>query len=127
PVDQAGALLHDAGYDVSTHSQPSGDYPPGTVLTQSPGARVAVRAGTIVTLTVATDASATASVPALLDLTAAQAGAAGSAAFVTVDVVEATEPPPTTPARRGRVWKQSVASGTTVARGTTVTVWVNPP
>ena len=126
PVDQAGALLHDAGYDVATQSEPSGDYPPGTVLAQTPGARVAVRAGTIVTLTVATDSAATTTVPVLLDLTAAEAAAAGTAAAVTVNVVVAPEPPPASAARRGRVWKQSIASATAVARGTAVTVWVDP-
>jgi penicillin-binding protein 1A len=127
PVDQATALLKDAGYAVSTTTAPSTDYPPGTVVDQSPGPHVAVRAQTVVTLTVAADASQTTTVPLLLGLTTAQARATATAAGITLDVVVAPEPPPVVAGHQGKIWKQSIPSGTSATRGTTtMTVWANP-
>ncbi len=126
PVDEATTLLHDAGYAVSTSSQPSNQYPPGTVIAQTPDANVAVPANTVVTLTVASDPASAATVPAFLGLTPAQAASTAAAARLTVTVIVAAEPPPGSPTRRGRVWKQATASGTSVEPDTTITVWVNP-
>lgn len=126
PYAQAATLLVDAGYAVERAEVPSAQYPPNTVLQQSPAARVAVRAGTVVTLTVATDAPATISVPPLLGLARADAEAEAAARSVKLDIRVAPEPPPGDPRRRGRVWKQSIASGVRAPRGVSMTVWVNP-
>jgi serine/threonine-protein kinase len=51
---EAQALLEQAGFDVSTTEQETAEAEPGTVVSQSPGARETARLGSTVTIVVAT-------------------------------------------------------------------------
>jgi beta-lactam-binding protein with PASTA domain len=84
-------------------------------------------AGTVVTIDVANGPPDTVAVPTLLGMLSDQANGAATASGLVLRIVVAAEPPPGSPARAGRVWKQSAVAGTTADRGATVTVWVNPP
>ena len=127
PATEAEKLLTDTGYRVVRRPTPSRDYPPGIVIAQDPAGRTASTAGTVVTIDVANGPPDTAAVPTELGLLSDEANAAASARGLVLRIIVAAEPPPGSPARAGRVWKQSPVAGTTVDRGTTVTVWVNPP
>jgi hypothetical protein len=54
--------------------------------------------------------------------------AATTAHFCGLDIriVAEAEPPPGSPARTGRVWRQSLVAGTHVEEGSEITVWSNP-
>ncbi len=122
----ATRLLTDAGYEVRTDAQPNRDYPPGTVVAQSPAPGRTLRRGATVRLTVASGPPAKALVPSVLGQSADRAAAALRDAGFALAVVVQPEPPPGDPARRGRIWKQAPIGGGTADAGSTVTVWVNP-
>jgi penicillin-binding protein 1A len=127
PVSEAEKVLTDTGYRVVRRATPSRDYPPGIVVAQDPPARTASTAGTVVTLDVANGPPDTTSVPKLLGLLSDEANAAAGARGLVLRIIVNTEPPPGSPARAGRVWKQSPLAGATIDVGSTLTVWVNPP
>jgi penicillin-binding protein 1A len=122
----ATRLLTDAGYQVRAESQPSREYPPGTVVAQSPPAGRALRRGATVRITVASGPPARVVVPPVLGLSADQAATALRAIGLAVDVVVQQEPPPGDPSRRGRIWKQAPLAGGSGDAGSAVIVWVNP-
>jgi beta-lactam-binding protein with PASTA domain len=99
--------------------------PPGTVLAQQPEAHAPVTQGTVVTLTVARTPNRT-QVPTVLGLLSDEASYAAGLKSLRVDLVQQAEPPPGSPARAGRVWKQSPLAGATANEGDIVTVYVNP-
>jgi penicillin-binding protein 1A len=125
PVDRASELLNDARYAVRVVERSDHQYPPGTVLAQEPAARAPVTQGTVVTLVVAR-APNRALVPSLLGMLGDEAAAAASAKGLRVDIVQQAEPPPGSPARAGRIWKQSPVGNSVADEGDTVTVFVNP-
>ncbi len=126
PATEAAKLLTDTGFNVVQQPTPSRDYPPGIVVGQDPAGHTAASAGATVTIQVANGSPASESVPMVLGLLADQAGAAVSSHSLGFQVVVASEPPPGSPARAGKVWKQSPVAGTVLDAGSTVTVWVNP-
>jgi penicillin-binding protein 1A len=126
PASEAEQVLTDTGYRVVRHEVPSRDYPPGIVVAQDPPGRTASTAGTTVTLDVASGPPPTEVVPAVLGLLSDQAKAAATAHSLGIAIIVAAEPPPGSPARAGRVWKQSPVAGTTLDAGATMTVWVDP-
>jgi PASTA domain len=65
-------------------------------------------------------------VPGLLGSFADIAAATLRAAGLEATIVVAPEPPPGSPTRAGRVWKQSPISFATEDEGTAVTIYVNP-
>jgi penicillin-binding protein 1A len=125
PGDKAQQLLMDAGYAVHAVEQPNHEYPPRTVLAQDPPAAAPVVKGTTVTLTLARSPRRT-QVPTVLGMFADEAGYAVAAQSLQVQIVREAEPPPGSPARAGKVWKQSIAGGTWADEGDVVTVYVNP-
>ena len=126
PADQATQLLTDTGYRVARQAVPSREYPPGIVVAQDPPGRTTSTAGTIVTIEVASGPPATEVVPSVLGLLSDDAKAAAVAHSLAIQIIVVGEPPPGSPSRAGRVWKQSPVAGTSVDAGTTITVWVNP-
>jgi penicillin-binding protein 1A len=122
----AERVLVAGGFRVSTESQTSRAYPPGTVVAQRPAAGSAITAGPTVTLVLASGPPVQTAVPTLLGQLADQAAALLANAGLQVQIVRQQQPPPADPSLLGRVWKQSPASGTAVDQGSTVTVWVNP-
>jgi penicillin-binding protein 1A len=127
PVAEAEKLLTDNGYKVARVLKANRDYPPGIVVAQDPAAKTVSTAGTVVTLDVANGAPETTTVPTVLGLLSDEANAAVRARGLVLRIVVAAEPPPGSPARAGRVWKQTPVAATSVDAGTTVTIWVNPP
>jgi penicillin-binding protein 1A len=126
PASEAEQVLTDTGYRVVRHNVANGDYPPGIVVAQNPAAHTVSTAGTVVTLDVANGPPSKEIVPALLGLLADQAKAAATGHALGIKIIVASEPPPGSPSRAGRVWKQTPVAGTTLAEGGTITVWVNP-
>lgn len=122
----ATRTLRDAGYSVRLATQPSRDYPPGTVTQQDPPAGRTVKPGGTVTITVADGPPRVVSVPSALAAYADDAAATLRAAGFEVTIVAEAEPPPGSAARAGRVWKQSPIAGSNAEEGTAVTIWVNP-
>jgi penicillin-binding protein 1A len=125
PADRAAELLGDAHFGVRVVEQSDHEYPPGTVLAQQPAARAPVTQGTVVTLTVA-KAPNRSQVPTLLGMLSDEASYAAGLKGLRVKLVPQAEPPPGSPARAGRVWKQAPAGNTMADEGDTVTVYVNP-
>jgi beta-lactam-binding protein with PASTA domain len=79
----------------------------------------------VVTLVVARSPNRTL-VPSLLGMLGDEAAYAAGAKGLRVDIVQQTEPPPGSPARAGRAWKQSPVGNTVADEGDTITVFVNP-
>jgi penicillin-binding protein 1A len=121
----ARTTLTRQGYTVTTVSRPSRDYPPGTVFDQTPVGGTVAPPGSAVTIVVAVTPKSVV-VPYVLGKFADEATAALHDAGLGSTVVVEAEPPPGSPARKGKTWKQSPAAGAGVDAGTTVTVWVNP-
>jgi len=125
-IGDAQRVLFDAGYQVRTDSAPSRQYPPGTVLSQSPGGGTPASPGETVSLVLASGPPASTTVPGLLGQTTSQASLALQQAGLQIAVTTQEQPPPTDPSLAGRVWSQTPAAGTAVDAGTTVAVSVNP-
>jgi serine/threonine-protein kinase len=125
PADRAMQLLDDAKYAVRVVEQSDNEYPPGTVLAQEPAAHAPVTQGSAITIVVAR-APDRATVPTVLGLLSDEASFAAGAKGLQLRIVQQAEPPPGSPARAGRIWKQSPVGGTVADEGDTVTVWVNP-
>ncbi len=126
PVEAATDILEAGGYTVEIVEVPDREYPPGTVLAQSPDANTAVAAGSTVRLTVAGGAPDVVAVPDLLGLLGDEAIALAAGSGLQVEFVREAEPPPNDVDRRGRIWQQSPGAGLRVDEGATVRVWVNP-
>ena len=126
PFAEAQQVLTDTGYQAVRRGVPSRDYPPGIVVAQNPPGRTVSSRGAVVTLDVASGPPTREVVPAVLGLLSDQAKAAANAHSLDIQIIVAGEPPPGSPARAGRVWKQSPVAGTSADEGSTVTVWINP-
>jgi penicillin-binding protein 1A len=136
PVDDARDVIEEAGFAVETIQEYSGTYPPGTVIGQDPRGGDRVPAGSTILLVVATTDRSdqgpdgdkdTATVPDVLGLTRDEAEARLEDSGFEVEMIEEAESSKKKAREnRGRVWKQSPASGSEAERGSTVTIWVNP-
>jgi penicillin-binding protein 1A len=126
PALQGARILLDRGYRVKTVDVPSRRYPPGIIAAQDPPGGRAARPGTTVTIEVANGPPRSVPVPTVLGQLPDEAAAALRAAGFEVALRVEAEPPPGSPERAGRVWKQSPIGGTTSDSGSTVTLWSNP-
>lgn len=124
--EDASTLLSDAGYAVVIEERPDNDYPPGTVLEQSPEARTLLEPRGEVHLVLAGGDAVATTVPGVLGLRADEATFWIEQAGLVAVIDVRAEPPPGDASRTGRVWKQSPAAGATVDRGADVRVTVNP-
>lgn len=125
-VANATRALRDAGYRVRLKDVPSRQYPPGTLLSQDPAAGRPARVGMTVTINVSNGPPRSATVPSVLGAYADVAAATLRAAGFEIEILIRPEPPPGSPARAGRVWKQTPITGAVADAGTVVTVSVNP-
>ncbi len=125
PGERAADLLGDAGYVVTLEDRGSTEFPPGTVLAQRPEAHAPVTPGTAVTLVVAREPRSL-TVPLLLGMTPEDAETAAHFTGLDIRIVVEAEPAPGSPEREGRVWRQSIVSGTRVDESSEITVWANP-
>jgi serine/threonine-protein kinase len=117
---QAKSDLHAAGFQVATTSQPSSSAQPGSVLSQSPSGNSQAVQGSTVTIIVA-KAPDTAKVPSVKgqQASAAQAALQGAGFHVVQKSKTVFHQ-----ARNGVVLAQSPAGGSTVKKGSTVTITV---
>jgi len=125
PGERGAELLTDAGYAVSVEERGSSDYPPGTIIAQVPDAYAPVTPGAAVTLVIAREPESL-TVPLLLGMTGDEAAATARFSGIDIRLVVEVEPPPGSPDRAGRVWRQSLVAGTHAEEGTEITVWSNP-
>jgi beta-lactam-binding protein with PASTA domain len=117
---QAKSDLHAAGFQVTATTQPSSAAQPGNVLSQSPSGNSQATQGSAVTIVVA-KAPDTARVPSVKGRQASAAQAAlQSAGFKVVQTSKTVFHQ----ARNGVVLSQSPAGGSTVKKGSTVTITV---
>ena len=129
PKDEAVRILEDEGFTVVTSSQASNSYPPGTVVDQDPAGGSKVRAGSTVTLYIASGESESemGTVPGVLGMSRSAAESQiRSAGFEVEVIVESESSRGRAKKNRGRVWKQSPGEGAQAEKGSTVTIWVNP-
>ena len=120
-ADEAEAVLEEAGFSVSRVHRNSDDYPPGTVIDQSPDGGTEAPYGSTVTITVATSGGGT--VPSVLGMSVGDAEERLSDNGYEANVVTQSE---AGGGPSGVVWKQDPASGTSAGAGTTVTIYANP-
>ncbi|MCZ7536304.1 MAG: PASTA domain-containing protein [Acidimicrobiia bacterium] len=125
PGERAADLLGDAGYVVALEERGDVEFPPGTVLAQRPEAHAPVTPGAEVTLVVAREPRSL-TVPLLLGMTAEDAETTAHFVGLDIRIVVEAEPPPGAAERDGRVWRQSIVSGTRVDESSEITVWTNP-
>ncbi len=125
-IETAQDILEDAGYTVAINLVPDRQYPPGTVLTQSPTANTAVPAGATVTLEVTNGPPQAVTVPNLLGLRADEVLYVAAILGLRADVVTQAESDPVPGYAVGRSWQQTPAAGATVDEGTTIQVLINP-
>ena len=132
PADEAEAILERAGFDVTRTEEPSSSYPPGTVIAQSPGGGSLAPEGARVTISVSIAGSDSeeddgTTVPDVLGMPEGAAESHLHNEGFDVKVVYQRESDQAAARRnRGRVWKQSPASGSQAEPGSLVTIWVNP-
>ncbi len=126
PSAEARRLLIDAGWKVDTQDKPNRDYPPGTVVAQTPDGGEKVKPGTTILMTVANGSPRTVATPLALGLLTDQAVAQLRNAGLDIEVNVESEPPPGSADRAGKVWKQTPIGGANVDMGTKVTISVNP-
>lgn len=125
-VAEATRALRDAGYDARLRYRKSRSYPPGVVFGQDPASGRPTKPGTAVTMTVADGPPRSLPVPNVLGEYADQAATALRGAGFQVEVLVRPEPPPGSPERAGKVWRQTPITGELTDEGTTVTITVNP-
>ena len=126
PVEEAEKALGRDGFRAEREPTASDDYPPGYVVGASPDTGLLAPAATAVVLRVSTG-PATATVPDVLDRTAAEAKQRIEEAGLKVKTVVQAEPKSAgSGSRKGRAWKQAPQTGTRTNLGTTVAVYVNP-
>ncbi len=127
PVEHAEATLTGEGFRAQRRTRPSGDYPPGYVVGQTPPIGSTAPGGSPVVLEVAGD-TAGRHVPDVLDRTRDEATRLLADAGLPADVIVRAEPESAGAAtRRGRVWKQSPQAGAGAGGRNQVTIYVNPP
>ena len=131
PADEAEGILERAGFDVSRVEEPSSSYPPGTVIAQSPGGGELAPEGAEVTISVSIagsdDDDEGTTVPDVLGMPEGSAESHLHGEGFDVRVVYQRESDTAAARRnRGRVWKQSPASGSQAEPGSLITIWVNP-
>ena len=124
-ADEAEAVLEEAGFDVNRTSEQTNDYPPGTVLDQSPDGGEQAPYGSTVTIEVATSGEGDGTVPSVLGMSVSGAEDELSSAGYIPNVVTESESG-NGPEPSGIVWKQSPSSGTEADPGSTVTIYANP-
>jgi penicillin-binding protein 1A len=122
----ATRALRAAGYQVDAQAAPSRDVAPGIVIAQNPAVGRPAPSGSTVIITLSNGPPKSVRVPGLLGSFADDAAATLRAAGLEVTIVVAPEPPPGSPTRAGRVWKQSPISFAMRDEGTAVTIYVNP-
>lgn len=135
PADEATETLERAGFDVEVVEEPTSTYPPGVVVGQSPDGGSRVPEGGTVTISVSVperpgggDGADGVVVPDVLGQPEGSAESELHDAGFDVRVIYQSESDEGDSRRnRGRVWKQSPASGSEAEAGSTVTIWVNPP
>jgi serine/threonine-protein kinase len=126
PVEEAEMALGRDGFRAERELGPSDDYPPGYVVGASPDSGLLAPAASPVLLKVSTG-PATATVPDVLDRTAAEAQQRIGDAGLKVRLVVQAEPKSIgSDTRPGKVWKQAPQTGTRTDLGATVAVYVNP-
>ena len=115
------------GWRVVRRDVPTGDYPPGYVVAQSPCAGCQAVAASTVTISVSKGAADLVVVPNVLGLTADEARATLSGDQLRGVVLVRREPPAAgASSRQGLVWKQNPPADAAADRGASVTVYVNP-
>jgi penicillin-binding protein 1A len=125
-VADATRALRDAGYGARLRYRKSRSYPPGLVFAQDPAAGRPTRPGTAVTMIVADGPPRALPVPNVLGEYADQAATALRGAGFEVSVLVRPEPPPGSPDRAGKVWRQTPISGELADERSAVTITVNP-
>jgi serine/threonine-protein kinase len=127
PVDRAEEALAREGFATRRRTVPDREYPPGTVISQSPSGGESAPGGSTVVLTVAGAQKAEAEVPDVLGQAHKEATAAlTEAGFQVEAVVEPEADAAKAASRPGVVWKQSPGSPGPTDAGATITIWVNP-
>jgi penicillin-binding protein 1A len=154
PVEEAVALLKRSGFSAEVELEETRQYPPGVVIGQQPAAGRRAKRGATVLLLVSEriseeedddegdtrdrgrrdrnrgggrQESENTTVPDVLGMTQDDAEAAIREADLVPEVIYRRESDRRRARQnRGRVWKQSPASGGRVERGSTVYIWVNP-
>ena len=137
PLPDGVRILEGEGFDVSVVEEQSSTYPPGVIIGQTPGGGQRATRGSNVTVTVSVKQGGgngsgggdddSRRVPGVLGMTEAEAKATLREAGFRPDVVYESESSPGQARKnRGRVWKQSPASGGSARYGDTVFIWVNP-
>ena len=129
PIKKAAPIVKNAGLAVAVETKPSTSYPPGVVIGEEPSAGTKAARGTTVTLTVSikSKTSPNVVVPDVLGYKGSVAEQILHAKGLEVHVITQAESNKGQAKKRaGRVWKQSPSAGTSVASGSTVTIWVNP-
>jgi len=121
----ARSILAKAGYAINRIDRPNRDYPPGVVVDETPSPGTVAGAGSTVTIIVSAGPPKTVSVPNVLNEYADDAAGNLRAVGLVANVIVQDEPPPGSPSRSAKSWKQSPAAGAAVDSGSTVTVWVN--
>jgi serine/threonine-protein kinase len=116
---EATQTLNDAGLKVSKTTQPSSTVAAGSVISTSPAAGVQAPRGSTVTMVVSTGPQQV-DVPNVIGKTQSDATSTLTAAAFDVRVVQV----PSTPANSGKVITQAPTAGTTVNKGTQVTITV---
>ncbi|HJR45122.1 MAG TPA: transglycosylase domain-containing protein [Actinomycetota bacterium] len=136
PADEAEETLERAGFEVDAVEEPTSTYPPGVVVGQSPAGGRRAAPGSTVTIAVSVperegggdDDDDRVVVPDVLGQPEGSAESELHGAGFDVRVIYQSESDERRSRRnRGRVWKQSPASGSEADSGSTVTIWVNPP
>jgi len=122
----ATRALRDAGFRVRLQSVPSRKVAAGTVIAQDPPAGGESTAGMTVTISVVNGPPRAFVVPNALGQYADQAIQQLRAAGFEGTIVVQSEPPPGSPDRAGRVWKQTPIAGSVADEGSTVQLSVNP-
>jgi membrane peptidoglycan carboxypeptidase len=125
-VAEATRALRDAGYGARVRYRKSRSYPPGVVFAQDPTSGRPTRTGTVVTMTVADGPPRSLPVPNVLGEYADQAATALRGAGFDVSILVRAEPPPGSPDRAGKVWRQTPISGELADERSPVTITVNP-
>ena len=126
-LEKALGILQGAGFPISKVTEPTFKYPPGTVIGVDPAPGTRVATGSTVTIVVSENGERGAEVPSVLGVDEVQATDRLQERGFEVDVVvEAESDEEDAEDNEGLVWKQSPGSGTTVKRGSVVTIYVNP-
>jgi penicillin-binding protein 1A len=126
PYEEAVAALARAGFVVAVREVPSNDYPPGYVAAQLPRGGDRAEGGSTVVLDVA-NGEAPVVVPDVLGLDETTAVRRLQALGFEIAISREQEPPsPGSEERAGLVWRQGPAPGTSLPRGTRVSIAVNP-